>query len=772
MSHSLDSTHDECERSRWESDLLPKRFMQQRGDARLEGPPIARVLAAVAAGALADFALFAWLARRGVLLAGANLAAGGAGAALALPLCFRGLYGRRALRFGAVSLLAIFLRGGALASLARNTALGPLAAFALAQAAGLAILAATVRGFVLAPELRPETRERALQLACLGVAAYLLALRIAYAGALELLPEEAYYWSYAQHLDLSYLDHPPLVAWLISAGTKLVGHSEWSVRLGAIACSVITATCCGALTVRWFGRTAGAAAVALLSATPFGFASGVLMTPDAPLAAAWAGALLALWYALVELRPRAWPWVGACLGVGLLAKYTIALLGVGALLFLLADRRARGELRRSGPYLAGLVALALFSPVLIWNYQNDWASFLFQTRRRLDDPAAFGLHRLIGSVLVLLGPGALAALFALRRSQVRRALDPEPSGSERKRHWRFAALAVFAPLVVFVLFSLAHQPKVNWTGPLWLALLPAAAALLVRAGLARDDRAGRLAASLTAPSLWLALLGYGFGLHSLALGVPGSEFPNGTRWAQHWRAIAASVDGFAQRVRAETGQSPVIVTFDRYATSSLIGFYQPQGGPRWRLGGRSLFGAGESLMYGYWTPPDSVAGETLLCVSDDLGDMQLPIRFGHAGEIGSIPVAGDDPLFVRALYGYEPGALSGTKRKNAAASSTADSAASSSHMLPSSRMPSVARWSSPSSSGLAALALPSDSTIFGAHSGRGSPLVSNTTALQSGPSLNTQITPAPRSSAEGTVNMAARPRTPSSSSSRRPSTSG
>jgi dolichol-phosphate mannosyltransferase len=608
--------------------------------------------------------------------------------------------------------------------------------------------------------------------AALAAVAAALVLRLIGLVCVDLIPEEAYYWSYAQHLDLSYLDHPPLVAWVISAGTWLFGHSEWSVRFGAIACSVVTAACCGALTLRWFGRTAAAASVALVAAMPFGFASGVLMTPDAPLTAAWAGSLLALWFALVELRPRAWPWVGVCLGAGLLAKYTIVLLAVGAGLFLLVDRRARAELRRPGPYLAAAVALALFAPVLLWNYQNDWASFLFQSRRRLTDPPQFGLHRLLGSVLVLLGPGTILALFALRRSRIRRALDAESSAEERSRRWRFAALAAAPPLVVFVLFSLAHQPKVNWTGPLWLALLPATAALLARANLAGDDRAGRLAVSLTAPSLWLALLGYGFGLHSLALGVPGTTFPNGTRWAQHWRAIAASVDGFARRVREETGASPVIVTFDRYATASLIGFYQPPGGPRWRLGGRALFGGGESLMYGYWTPPESIAGDTLLCVSDELEDMQLPIRFGRAGEIASIPVAGDDPMFVRAVYGYEPDALSGTKRKNAAASSTADSAASSSHMLPSSRIPSAARWSSPSSSGLAALALPSDSTILGAHSGRGSPLVSNTTALQSGPSLNTHITPAPRSSAEGSVNIAARPRTPSSSSSKSPSTSG
>ena len=42
----------------------------------------------------------------------------------------------------------------------------------------------------------------------------------------NLYPEEAYYWNYAQHLDLGYLDHPPMVAWLIHLGTTVFGNTE------------------------------------------------------------------------------------------------------------------------------------------------------------------------------------------------------------------------------------------------------------------------------------------------------------------------------------------------------------------------------------------------------------------------------------------------------------------------------------------------------------------------------------------------------------------
>ena len=75
----------------------------------------------------------------------------------------------------------------------------------------------------------------------LAIAACSLLLRLAFSGAVDLLPEEAYYWNYAQHLDIGYVDHPPMIAWLIALSTGLLGHSEFAVRLPAIVCGLATA---------------------------------------------------------------------------------------------------------------------------------------------------------------------------------------------------------------------------------------------------------------------------------------------------------------------------------------------------------------------------------------------------------------------------------------------------------------------------------------------------------------------------------------------------
>lgn len=227
------------------------------------------------------------------------------------------------------------------------------------------------------PAAAAQTGMSARQL--LALAGFFVLLRLALSVLAEPIVDEAYYWLYAQHMELAFLDHPPLVAWLDWLGTALLGDTPAGVRLGAIACGLIALGYVYRLTRAVGGdRRQALAAVLLGCALPAFFLSGLLMTPDAPLVAAWAAGLYYLQRALVAGEGRAWLGVGLAFGVGLLAKYPIVLLAAAAAGFLLSDPAARRWLARPHPYLAVLLALALFSPVLIWNAQHDWASFAFR----------------------------------------------------------------------------------------------------------------------------------------------------------------------------------------------------------------------------------------------------------------------------------------------------------------------------------------------------------------------------------------------------------
>src|SRR5262245_34158352 len=316
------------------------------------------------------------------------------------------------LRFLAVCLSALFLRGGVLATAMSLWSWRPEIALVPASAVAALVVYAGSALFIVPSLNSPWIRTMRWQTAALAVATYVVVVRLVFMGPINLLPEEAYYWNYAQHLDIGYLDHPPMVAWLIWLGTSVFGPSEFGVRLGAPLCWLIAACFSFQFAYNLFGKTAAFVTVLLISALPFFFTMGFLIVPDAPLTAAWAGTLYFLERATLAEHRRAWLGVGVCMGLGLLSKYTIALLGLATLIHLLLDPKARRWFWSPWPYLAGVIALLLFSPVIAWNAAHDWASFAFQSTRRLSAAANFSLHLLVGSIVLMITPVGLAEVVS------------------------------------------------------------------------------------------------------------------------------------------------------------------------------------------------------------------------------------------------------------------------------------------------------------------------------------------------------------------------
>jgi dolichol-phosphate mannosyltransferase len=533
------------------------------------------------------------------------------------------------LRSAVVGFMALFLRAGVLALLAQRWGWSPPICIIFAAAFGLSVTA-------------PRWRNAAVALIV-----YAFVLRLVYAGSVEMLPEETYYWSYARHLDFGYLDHPPMVAWLIRVATAVFGQTEFGVRAGALLCGAITSIFVYKLTRNLFGAATALAALLLVQALPFFFLSGLLMTPDAPLAAAWAGSLYFLERALIGNRSRAWWFAGICLGLGMISKYSIALLGPVAVAFMVWDPQSRRWWARSEPYVAALLALAIFSPVIIWNAQHEWVSFAFQTSRRLAETPQFALHRLIGSIIVLITPTGLLAVIAALLG--RQDGEETPNAGRRRRLFN---LAILVPITVFALFSLRHEVKLDWTGAPWTAALPAMAYVMAN----RDLRAARFAQWVRAawmPTIVVMLLVYGAGLHYLVFGLPGVGYDKHIEAIPvGWRDLSAHVIDTAKTYGKETGTEPLIVGMDRYAIASEVSFY---GGAHTATGFQTanshLFG-GMGLMYGLWLPPESQNGRNLLLVAwspSELDDKFIRARVESLGPIED-DVLMRDGVLIRHYY--------------------------------------------------------------------------------------------------------------------------
>lgn len=205
--------------------------------------------------------------------------------------------------------------------------------------------------------------------------------------------DEAYYYIYTLHPALSYFDHPPLVAFTTAIGIWLTGDvSQFTIRIGTLLLFPITLYFLYRATVQLFSTQVGVLTLAIASIIPiFQIAFGSLTFPDVPLMFFWS---LTLWVAACEFFPKErsvyhptyrLAVIGGLVGFACLGKYHGFLLGFGLLGFCLTSPQHRIALRSPWTLLSFLLFLTIFSPVLYWNYQNDWISFRFQGNRSVPD---------------------------------------------------------------------------------------------------------------------------------------------------------------------------------------------------------------------------------------------------------------------------------------------------------------------------------------------------------------------------------------------------
>lgn len=204
-----------------------------------------------------------------------------------------------------------------------------------------------------------------------------LAYRLYYiwAGGLNLAQDEAHYWDWSRHLDLSYYSKGPMVAYIIFFFTWLGGHSEFFVRLGAVIISLGTAIFVYLLARDMFkNELVGFFSAFILFLIPLFSVGSIFMTTDSPFIFFWSLAIYFIYKSVSRNIGWWWYLAGIALGLGLLSKYTMIILVPQIFLFLLLSRKSRHWLTRKEPYLAFIIGLIVFSPVIIWNGQHNWVS--------------------------------------------------------------------------------------------------------------------------------------------------------------------------------------------------------------------------------------------------------------------------------------------------------------------------------------------------------------------------------------------------------------
>src|SRR5947207_3470155 len=205
----------------------------------------------------------------------------------------------------------------------------------------------------------------------------LVVLRLVAAAWTPLTFDEAYYWMWSKHLAGGYYDHPPMVAYVIRAGTIIAGDTELGVRLVSILLALpMSWAGYQSAVVLFGGRRVAATSAILLNITLMAAVGTLIVTPDAPLLVASSFVLFSLAKVLETGRGAWWLAVGLAVGTALLSKYTALFFGPAILIWLAVVPKMRRWLISPWLYLGGIVALLMFAPVILWNADQPRVSFI------------------------------------------------------------------------------------------------------------------------------------------------------------------------------------------------------------------------------------------------------------------------------------------------------------------------------------------------------------------------------------------------------------
>ena len=189
--------------------------------------------------------------------------------------------------------------------------------------------------------------------------------------------DELYYLACTEHLDLGYVDHPPLSIWLLWVVRNTLGDSLPALRLVPAIAGAMTVWLTGAMAKRLGGgRFAQLLAALAVAIGPGHLAVTNFYSMNAIDLLVWAAALYMFIDTVERPSPRRWAILGVVLGLGLLNKVSVLWLGAGMATALLLTRH-RTLLLTPGPWIAALVTTVLFVPHVVWQVRHGWPTLEF-----------------------------------------------------------------------------------------------------------------------------------------------------------------------------------------------------------------------------------------------------------------------------------------------------------------------------------------------------------------------------------------------------------
>lgn len=219
---------------------------------------------------------------------------------------------------------------------------------------------------------------------------------------LDVHPDMADHWIWSRHLSFGYYEHPPLVALTMRLVSIVFSDVVFGLKLGSVLFSAGILYLGYLAAQEFYGRKTALVFVLMLESTPYFSIGSVFWHIDQPYMAFWLVCLFAIAKYINKQKPNWLLVFGVAAGLGAMSKYTMILLPISMLFWLIFSVPARKLLSQWQTYAGAAIALLIVAPNIYWNSQHEWVTFGFVLEKGLKG-ASFGVHFLhfILSQLVL-----------------------------------------------------------------------------------------------------------------------------------------------------------------------------------------------------------------------------------------------------------------------------------------------------------------------------------------------------------------------------------